>query len=323
MTILIDPRVEARVASVIGAIPGCSVITRGLRDLKMRSNGWGAEVSLKGWSPSLHGIHMKWDVIVGPLTDYESQVGSAVSSITRLVEMQRERAAAALSLPETPSAFPLDKKGHGFPVKHLEVDASALAIQICDHGHQYTRSPPYTPEQAERARNAVLASPVTDRMHGLGQMVSEIHSEAVDHDGGAALRGRDVAVSERRGVRALDWAQVVRTPGGKGPSGQGMLRGQTLTIDPVDIPDTVAAVLIGRPLRDLVDIHPMLSDRTIRKIRKLVDGRVSITLSPAQIAIAAVKDLSVADALDLLHRTARNARATVVTGGDYAAAIAA
>jgi hypothetical protein len=309
MTMILDPRVAAAVASAIGSIPGCSMNMRGVLDLKQRTGGWGALVTVDGWSPSLHGLHMQWTLVIGPSLDVEDQTASALSSIATLLQTQRDRAAAALALPCRPSAFPLDQGGNRYAYMHLDVDASALAVIIGDDDHRYTRSPPHTPEQAARHRESVLDTPALDRMGDLGTYVSDLHRGTTDHDGGPSLRWRDVTVSERRGRRVLDWVQLVRTPGHKGPSGQGMLRGTTLTLDPVAIPETLADLLPGRPLRDLVDIHPMLSDRIIRRLRTLTNGRVSVTLAPAQVSIDDVRTMDVRQALVHLTDVIRGGQA--------------
>lgn len=308
MTQLMTPRVAAAVATAIGSIPGCAMDVKRVLDLRMRPKGWGTQVHLSGWSPSLHEIDMCWEVVIGPYDDEERQTASALASIAGLLEAQRERAAEGLLLACRPSAFPLRISGNRFGAVHLDADASALAVHIGDDDARYTRSPPHTPEQAARHRKTVLETPAVDRMGALDQFIADIHRSCRDHGGGSSLRGQDVSVSERRGRRVLDWTQLIRTKGAGSVSGTGMIRGTTLNIGPVSLPASVESALVGRPLHTLVDIHPMVSPRIIRRVRTLNDGSLSVTLAPAQVSIEEVRTMTVAQALDHLGR--------IISGGD-------
>lgn len=299
---LLSPIVTASLASAIGSIPGCAMDVRRVLNLSNQARGAATLIHLTGWSPSLHEIDMQWEVLVNPHDDAHQQTVSALSSIADLLRTQRKRAEEGLRLTCRPTAFPLRTSDNRFGVAHLDADASALAVHIGDDDARYTRTPPFTPEQEARHRQVVLETRALDRMGALDQFINGIHRPHRRHDGGASLRGQDVSVSERRGRRILDWTQLIRTKDARGTSGTGMIKGTTLSIGRVELPDSVAAALVGRPLRTLIDIHPMVSPRIIKQVRTLKDGSLSVTLTPAQVAIDEVRTMTVGQALDHLGR---------------------
>lgn len=65
--------------------------------------------------------------------------------------------------------------------------------------------------------------------------------------------------------------------------------GETLSMPDMAVPDTVMALMAGRPLRDLATVHPALDDRIVTSMGRTSSGAtpyVLVTLAPDRVRLA-------------------------------------
>jgi len=229
--------VTAALASAIGVVPGCRMKPQ-VRSLGPAALGIAKfEIEVQGRSPSLHGADMKWRLETSVDVANPQQ---ALIQIESALSTQRTRADASILLGH---AFPMPYTTIGdIPIAHLWIDASALALTIAS-----------TP-----------STPCVEAMRTLGGWLRNLHVNVGRYDGRSAMGESGVTVSETGGVRLLEACVNVRTPAG---GTQIVLKGETLSF-PVNLPDTVRAALVGRPLRDFAPLHPMLDSRRIASTRQ-------------------------------------------------------
>ena len=295
--------VAAHLATVVGSIPGCSLRphVQATSPQVPMSGRIAYTLVVDGRSPSLHSIVIELPVRLATAADVQDQVDDILGQIDGVLDRQRARAAAGLELAgAAASAFPLTTGRAGLvSIMHLHVDASALAMVVAGENGS-VRSHAWTPEQARRVRDAETMTSCWTRIREIGDHVQQLHNTADRYAGGGTLRKGSLAVAERSKMRVAEWSQGVRTPGSGATSCQGILHGGTLALDPFELPETLARAMSGRPLRDLVSIHPMLDGRIVRQVRTGATAGPSITLEPVLVPLSDYQDMVVGDALEKL-----------------------
>lgn len=189
-----------------------------------------------GWSPTLHkvqvrrreSLHLRQEAIDEALTYF-------TRTFDQLAALQRQRSADAGVLGY---ARPLPTREIG----HLDID-KAFAI-LREDGPEATRA-------------AVL------------EAVRRAHAATNEYDGGNALHASGVLLGDSLDAESGRWLRIcapnvkLRSPDG---SFRATLRGFELELDADHRPEETLAEFEGRPLRDLLEIHPLLDGRTIRTV---------------------------------------------------------
>lgn len=218
-------------------------------------------VAARGWSPSLHWINLKFKADVD-LTQSPGRIAADIlQAIAPGVERQRLRSKAAHDM--FGRIVPLDV-GFAADVHHMWVDASL--DPLC------------------RVAGNTLAG-------HLPAVVKRIHEPIMDHDGGPVHGTMAGYVEEREApdveggmireagvLLPFDGTEGTGCEDGRPPHPPFLYDGATLSIHTDPIPETVAATLPGRPLSDLVLLHPALDRRTIASIEQAENGRHRITI---------------------------------------------
>lgn len=306
---VLHPETIAALSAAIGSVPGCTIDRRNCLDGRSAVATATHIVVFSGWSPSLHEVDVAASIAIAKGLPAEAQTAEVLAALEPVLAVQRRRATAGLALTH-PTPYPLSFAGYDLiDLGHLHADASALAILI-DHSddHRCTRSPMPDARQAARLEEERLNTQAARRMAPLRTPLHDLHAYSRRYDGGPSMRRGGERVSEHGDMRVLAWDQAVHTPSLPGRTAQGTLKGATLTIDrTIDMPDTLLHALAGRRVADLVDIGPWLSDRRIRRARRLASGEVSATLEPLLVPISSVQNLTTGQALDHLRDIIRSA----------------
>jgi len=198
--------------------------------------GQGLSLSFKGWSPSLHAA---WTLAYEPfpdgVEDEDLATDAMIALFDQVIQRQRDRAADALALGH------LEPLRNGM-VEHLQMDVALAAI--------------YTQGKEER-----------DLVEFARSAVGALHCSTTKHAGGATLGRIGQMVGESRrpdGTTIRYVAPQVKIYRDRGlpPS---VFTGHHLRLHTDRLPETVLTALVGRPLRALAEVHPMLDDRPIRR----------------------------------------------------------
>jgi hypothetical protein len=202
------------------------------------------------WSPSLH---------PASADKFMVQAGMSHDEVLDLVSTPIARQVRACE----------DARRHGVPwqpvsdehVDHLHVDRSLIAIGV--DGVRNMR---------DHLRQAIvrLHAPASVRYGGSGilsrsgEMVTEVEAD----DG--VVRVLQLATWARRDP----WFPF---------------DGETLSMPDMAVPDTVMALMQGRPLRDLAVVHPALDDRIVTSMSRTSSGGppyILVTLVPDRVRLA-------------------------------------
>lgn len=189
-----------------------------------------------GWSPTLHGIRIRRS---DSLRLSQEVIDEATIFFERtfdeMAALQRQRASDA-------AALGFDRPLPTREINHLDIDTALMTLR--GDGPDATRA-------------AVL------------EAVRRAHAETVDYIGGASLLASGVLLGDSLDEDSGRWLRVcapnVKLPG---PDGlRATLRAFQIEINAEHLPEDALADFVGRPLRDLVPVHPLIDDRTVRKVR--------------------------------------------------------
>lgn len=209
-------------------------------------------ITARGWSPSLHPVRLQLRVQDDVTRTVEEVAMGILKGLAPALDRQRGRAASAKRL--TGRVEPLDI-GYGVDLQHMHVDASLDGL----------------------CRTAGYA--LADQ---LPAVVRRIHELASDHDGGLEHRVAVGFVAEHPGSRG---GETIREAGlmipcdATGDRPSFIYDGAVLTIYAPPVPETMAAMMPGRPLRDLVMLHPSLDDRIVGTIGQQHVDKQHITIT--------------------------------------------
>lgn len=264
-------RTVAELSATIGAVPGCHVSD--MTDVQVTGTGSRRiNLHVTGRSPSLHRQTWIWSTVVRIVGNGDSAILRGLADISDRLDLQRERADAAVALGH---AFPLPMHD-GYPplepiaIGHLTMDATALALRL---------------------NELPSGAPASGELHRLRALVRGIH-RAVSDPAKRIAREDDAAVTDRSAAdRRLDVRTLVPLPYGKSAH----INGEMLIIPDASLPDTILATLPGRPLGDVISVHPLLDARIISKATNTPTSkgaaRVRVTLKPCRVALSEVFDM--------------------------------
>lgn len=209
------------------------------------SNMISIEIRMNGWSPTLNGISMRFDTAVcsrinGRATTLEEIVHEATTRLQAILDRQRERAKDA-------AARGMAKPASSGTVEHIDTDVAFARV---------------------------VASVGKDPAGVLDGAMRRGHSDSnVDAKGGRILAVSGAHVAEYP-IDEGHWIRVC-LPHVKLRDAQGRhtvtWRGHEIEVPSAQLPDSVLTTLVGRPLGDLVMVHPLLDGRIIRKAQMKTD----------------------------------------------------
>lgn len=224
-------RLHAACHDILNAIPGIESIN--LEWSPKTVAGPAISVSFSGWSPSLHRISVQ---AIQPLPqedmDEEAIADQILVQLRDVFERQRRRAGDAARL------------GHGSPlpngaISHLEIDRAMIPLAQ-DYG--------------------------TDLMGAMRNAVGTLHRNEQLHRGGALLRQPGAMVGEvlrdEGNLRFVAPSIKIRAAGSRRAA---VHHGHLVAIYAEHLPETALSALIGRPIGNLVSLHPSLDDRPVRR----------------------------------------------------------
>ena len=235
---------SASFASVIGAIPGCSIIRRiSLVDRSGRKDPRPlVSVDVAGWSPTLHKIDMDWQTVLPEswthdaiAADPQGMARHLERSFSSRIAMQRQRAEAGVALNEP---FPLQRERHdAIRISHLHVDRGAMALNLA------ARSP---------SSISTVANTLRDVLKSVHHNAAKYRGTAVLDNNGGRAEERDADGKVRRVLRVQAWCWK-----------ETIISGTHLQILGSALPDQMVAALPGRTLGEAVEVHPVLAGRRI------------------------------------------------------------
>lgn len=266
---------------------GSPPTTIGVVDPSIRPSSYLFEIAVDGWSPSLHFISMQWlapilitDQVMDDIATNPGAFGATiVTMLAPRIAAQRARADAGLELGWViPNDLDRPRPEHRTRIDHLMVDRS-IADFVRD---------------ADRSRQPQV--PTLER--DLAKAIDYLHKHAFDDRGGPLLTSQTPRcwVEERDdGTRHCGTHVTIRQdPSLLGPDGRfapGLMRaahdGRVLTVVPGNgdvIPETVTLAAVGRPLRDIIELHPAYDDRIIQSAT-MIDGALRFTLVPDDVLV--------------------------------------
>lgn len=285
----IPPAAAAIVHSAIGAIHGarCVSVNVALTTDAKGLEQVGGDVSVDGWSPSLHEIQMQWIVHLempkGADQDPTILGRAIVFSLWAELHGQTTRAAAGLLLGHV---TPMGTNGVTMPIGHLHIDRSLREILI-DQG---------IPVHADRGK--------------FGLRIRDLHRSVINDAGAMTTMNSDTTsayepqswVRETIGEQRLCGTTVdLVTRDQTGPDGE-PVRVPVATFDGVAVrimgqalPETLALAATGRHLASVARLHPAIDHRIVEtiSIRSDIPGRepvIIIHLRPDLVSIADMDD---------------------------------
>lgn len=245
----------------VGAVAGCTYAHLSPGDrIHPDPNAASVVVGISGWSPSLHGVEIEYDLTIEAPASSDLTANAAPphetarAGIERAIldalepglAIQRARAerAALLGIPFPVSSNLQDSRD----LLHLHLDASQAAIVVersMHHGQ--------TPAEALRT---FIAMPLR-----------ELHRNAVDHRGGHRLGSDAFDVLDHEGRSDVAFlTDLLSDPRFSHPGIGAIMKGRSISITGLAVPDTLLTASEGRLLGDLIRLHPYLDGRRVEKV---------------------------------------------------------
>ena len=243
-----DPLPTAARAALLGMMGAISGVTPGtVGFVNGHATGTRIRATYAGWSPSLHSYHFDVEVNSPYRVDDDRLHRDPPASLVRMLGTQRDRLQAGIRLGlHRPLETPVTSFS-GVETRHLHVDRTLVALYTALDGR-------FTSDIAEAIANLHTGD---DTVHHVDTMRDDCSwvMETPTH----RLCGMLTALRDRTLGRWVTYD------------------GMTLCIGGAQIAETAAAVLVGRPLRDLAEVHPVLDDVAIRSIdTEWEDGHPSL-----------------------------------------------
>lgn len=246
------------VAQALGQIPGCRLRThapsRYRRDFQ--------RLSIDGRSPSLHAMRIPYEI------DETLSADAVLEILKPMLALQRRRAQDAVCLGfVSPLEADLNTMGmDGMVIGHLSMDATALGLRLGGH-----------PSGESTAKSRIAIATEVCRIHGSLQGGSRLGTART-----LTLADTDVGISDRSDVRTVTGVHA--------PPGHFGMRYEhrRLAMPGKSVPETTAAAMKGRPLRDLVRIHPLFDDRIVDALTNATAGgipRLIVQFKPLDVRI--------------------------------------
>lgn len=234
----------------------------GMRAIGRRRMVTTVTASLRGWSPSLHEIRISGNVGCVMTGDEDAAAGILIRRFAPLIAAQNARAAEGMFLfgrldpLQAQTIFSTD-------AQHLHVDRAL--VEMCrDTGR-------IAWDRVTRAVSTICTA-VSALYDGGSRVATSSGSleEAPRADGRPALRTVGFPVHIRH-EGSIDPPAGVQKPS---------FDGAELGLPDAQLPDTVLAAIVGRPLGDLVQVHEEIDERIVRAAARDPDGAVRLALDP-------------------------------------------
>lgn len=254
-----DPLPTAARAALLGMMGGVSGVTPGtVNHVHSNSNGTRLRVTYTGWSPSLHAYDFDMEVNSPFQVDDKRLHRIPPASLDRAIDLQRRRLEAGVALGlHRPLPVPFTAFA-GVETRHMHVDRTLVDL---------------------------IGSMGGDFISDIAEAMANLHRSDDTFHCGDMLKDGDAWVRETDGLRLCGTIVGIHDQ----PPGRWItFDGRTLSIGGAQIAETAATMLTGRPLRDLVEVHPVLDGVTIRCVETLwEDGHpeLGITLEPDHIPV--------------------------------------
>lgn len=262
-----EPRAQAALAASFLSIPG--VMLRRIDEVSRKTGMARISMEIDGWSPSLHTISIQYMRDV-PLVDGEvTSDGIRKAYHDALIE-QSARSAAGIHMGlYAPLTMDTPKRsgyaGGGKPpyleMRHLLVDASLPAV---------------------------IAADSEDPVRTLKRVVRNLHTQAEDWQGGSFVADGVGLVMECGLGRLVGSETHIDMPRGHSATFNGL----SLGIHGTAIPESVLEQAVGRPLRDIVAVHPALDSRIVRSASGVTGpgSGIDVTFEPQLIVFDDVEE---------------------------------
>ena len=245
----LDPRIEAGVRGAIGSISGVDVsrfehdaaFARGRRDVRL-------DVTVRGWSPSLHVHVMEWKTKFERGAPWDEAVRQALADLTVEMGLQEERLRRGIALGR---ATPFPIRSVETEVGHIRLDRG-LAALVADRVHRF---------QEGRSLRSVVASSIADLHSDIGS-------------------GRSNQLSDDDTITDDLWTTMETVAPGM------VYDGAELWIRGVLVPETVALPAVGRRLGDVAAVPHDISDHVVEAITAAGDeGGTNIHVAPMHVTV--------------------------------------
>ena len=186
-----------------------------------------------GWSPSLHRVNYMLHVDCDTAPDDPDFAEDLAASFEAALGDQRRRLAAGMELG---IVAPMATVSDGAD----EVDTGSLMV--------------------DSALVAIAREKTFDPYAELLDVLAHVHGPDALHEGGPVLAAGRGTVAETPHGRVMGMSLGLSPWPGRNTV---TFDGLTLDIAERDMPDTALAALAGKPLRTLVEVHPLLDDRKV------------------------------------------------------------
>lgn len=223
----LDLRIRLGLAQIFGRIPGVSLMHAGLQQGK----GGGHEllVAFRGWSPSLFALDHRVAVEVDGRPSDQDFPAAALEAVEGIIDRQttRQRGASFFGL-----SAPLDASAKDLELRHLTVDRALPVIAGMANEH--------------------FMQEIVEGIRALHRRVADTDADAlVDGTSYSLICGLGHFVGTTIGCNVRKGLALVYD-------------GVSLKIIGACVPEMALLALAGRPLRDLVSLHPEIDARIIK-----------------------------------------------------------
>jgi hypothetical protein len=216
-----------------------------------------------GWSPSLHKVEYLLHAHCGTDPGDPEFAEDLAASFTAVLGEQRRRLADGMAIGLIAPMETWSEGADEIETGELMVDAALVSI-MRDKG--------------------------LDAHDELLEVLDSVHRQDALHEGGALLEGQRGVVAETPQGRVIGMALDL------GPLDSRhtvTFDGLTLEITGLDLPATALTVLAGKPLRSLIEVHPLLDGRMVFGAERIGDDRgpgVRIALEFDLVRLSSLKE---------------------------------
>jgi len=241
---ILPGRIRHRLAGLFGGISGV-----GVQRLGVTTKGQ-VSVEMQGWSPSLHRIDIQYARDMGGVAPEDLTTHMVDKAFMDAIVEQGERSKAGMFM-ELHAPLPLRPSEPASamrnPVKRSSMFAKAEMRHLL----------------VDASLPAVAASDGEDLDSMLRKLLDETHRAGKAWEGGSYvsdLTGHIIECGLGRVIGAEVDVTLSNAPGG----GYGTYDGLALHLRGVTLPETVLIHAAGRPLGDMIKVHPALDGRVVQ-----------------------------------------------------------
>ena len=274
---MLTARANAVIHDTLGRIPG--LVVKDVKATRASAQTTCVTVNVRGWGPTLHEAQGALMIRLPAPADEHSITGDEISDNGEFQRFARVQALRAEAGMEMGLSAPMDPTGGSIPmdriasirrrmpteVRHLLVDASLPSV-LATAGED----PLGDLRDGIRRAHAGGGNLVHGGDHRGVHFCGDIWLQEVSAD----VLGIEPRVD--RTLRIVGRAAVLEVPEGM----TGSYDGRHLRLQGHGVPETVATVMPGMRLGDVVDLHPVLSERIVDDVEIAADGEMWIGLVP-------------------------------------------